>query len=332
MDLRAAHRPAQCRSGAGRNHRRAALGDGPRRGAPRPESRGALPSQVLSLVPGAPGFRQGHDRRLPGQRGSRRGAFARQRPPGAACHARRDRIGSLSTCRAMGAPTESTRKRDMEMTKRTSRIALLACAAFASLGLVFAVSPAAAKTKAKKKTVTKTATFNQCVSTASPIDDPESALASAAIPVSVPNFKGGVQDGVVTAITSAGVRLTHTSDGDLVITLVSPGGKVIPLAIGEGSSGDGYGTGATSCSGSLVQFGDSFTTPISTPGNTGNNPITGSFLPEQPLNQTLGGPARGNWILLVADEAQADVGSLDAFSLNFTYSYKAQVKKKKGKK
>jgi subtilisin-like proprotein convertase family protein len=216
------------------------------------------------------------------------------------------------------------------MFKDYGRVAL-ACGLVASLGLLVGVSPAAAK--AKKKTVTKTATFNQCVSTTSPISDPESALASAVLPVSVPNFKGGVQDGVVTAVTSAGVRLTHTSDGDLVLTLVSPGGKVIPLAIGEGSSGDGYGTGATSCSGSLVHFGDSFTTPISTPGNTGNNPITGSFVPEQPLNQTLGGPARGNWILLVADEAQADIGSLDAFSLNFTYSYKAQVKKKKkGKK
>jgi len=214
------------------------------------------------------------------------------------------------------------------MSKRTSRIALLACAAFASLGLVAAVSPAAAKTKAKKKTVTKTATFNQCVSTASPIDDPESALASAVIPVSVPNFKGGVQDGVVTAITSAGVRLSHTSDGDLVITLVSPGGKVIPLAIGEGSSGNGYGTGATSCSGLPALFGDSFATSITAPGNTGDDPVSGSFKPEQPLNQTLGGPARGNWVLLVADEAGADFGSLDAFSLNFTYSYKAQVKKK----
>jgi subtilisin-like proprotein convertase family protein len=203
---------------------------------------------------------------------------------------------------------------------------VLACAGLASLGLLMGASPAAAK--AKKKTVNKTATFNQCVSSASPIQDPESPLASAVIPVSVPSFKGALQDGAVTAITSAGTRITHTSDGDLVVTLVSPGGKVIPLAVGEGTSGDGFGSGATSCSGSLAQFGDGFTTPITSPGNTGDNPITGSFKPEQPLNQVLGGPARGNWVLLVADEATVDTGSLDAFSLNITYTYKAQVKKK----
>jgi subtilisin-like proprotein convertase family protein len=210
---------------------------------------------------------------------------------------------------------------------RFARLAVLACASIASLGLL--VGPATAAAKSKKKTVTKTATFSQCVNTQSPINDPVSALASAVIPVSVPNFKGGVQDGAVTAITSAGTRITHTSDGDLVLTLVSPGGKVIPLATGRGGGGDGYGTGSTSCSGSLVQFGDAFTTPISTPGNTGNNPITGSFKPEQPLNQVVGGPARGSWVLLVADEFTVDIGSINAFSLNFTYSYKAQVKKKK---
>jgi subtilisin-like proprotein convertase family protein len=209
---------------------------------------------------------------------------------------------------------------------RSVRMTVLACAGLASLGLLMGASPAAAK--AKKKTVNKTATFNQCVSSASPIQDPESPLASAVIPVSVPSFKGALQDGAVTAITSAGTRITHTSDGDLVVTLVSPGGKVIPLAVGEGTSGDGFGSGATSCSGSLAQFGDGFTTPITSPGNTGDNPITGSFKPEQPLNQVLGGPARGNWVLLVADEATVDTGSLDAFSLNITYTYKAQVKKK----
>jgi subtilisin-like proprotein convertase family protein len=210
--------------------------------------------------------------------------------------------------------------------KRFVRLAVLVCAGLASLGLVIGASPAAAK--AKKKTVNKTATFNQCVSSASPIQDPESPLASAVIPVSVPSFKGALQDGAVTAITSAGTRITHTSDGDLVLTLVSPGGKVIPLAVGEGTSGNGFGSGAQSCSGSLAQFGDGFTTPITSPGNTGDNPITGSFKPEQPLNQVLGGPARGNWVLLVADEADVDTGSLDAFSLNITYTYKAQVKKK----
>jgi subtilisin-like proprotein convertase family protein len=198
------------------------------------------------------------------------------------------------------------------------------------------VGPATAAAKAKKKTVTKTATFSQCVSTSSPILDPPDSTqngttASASLAVAVPKFKGKPQDGVVTSITSAGVRITHTADGDLYLNLVSPGGKVIPLASERGGGGDGYGTGATSCSGSLVLFGDVFPTPIRTPGNTGNDPVVGSFKPEQPLSVVNGGPARGFWTVLVTDAAGADEGSLDAFSLNLTYTYKARVKVKKKK-
>ncbi len=215
------------------------------------------------------------------------------------------------------------------ITKRSARIAVLACASVASLGLI--VGPASAAAKTKKKTVTRTAAFSQCANVASPIPDVGGPFGSAVIPVSVPNFKGGVQDGTVTAITSAGVRITHTFDGDLILTLVSPGGRVVQLANRRGIAGDGYGSGAASCSGSLVLFGDGFPTPISTPGNTVQNPIVGSFKPEQPLSLVVGGPARGSWVLLVADVAGGDTGAINAVSLNFTYSYQARVKVKKKK-
>jgi subtilisin-like proprotein convertase family protein len=220
---------------------------------------------------------------------------------------------------------------------RSARVALLACAGVASLGLLVGPATASAK-KVKKRTVTRTATFNQCVSLATPIPDrgantttPGVAYASAVLPVTVPNFKGAAQDGVVTAFTTAGVRITHTFDADLDLFLVSPGGKVVDLANNRGLDGDGYGTGATSCAGSLVLFGDTFGTSIVTPGNTGQNPITGSFKPEQPLSTFQGGPARGNWVLIAVDTANADTGTLNAFSLNFTYNFLAQVKAKKKK-
>jgi len=212
--------------------------------------------------------------------------------------------------------------------KRSTRMALLACASVASLGLL--VGPASATAKAKKKTVTKTAVVNQCVNASGALANDPLPIATAVLPVTVPTFKGGAQDGVVTSITSAGVRLTHTSDSDLVLSLLSPGGKVVQLATARGGSGDGFGTGATNCGGSLALFGDGFSTPIST-SNPGNNPITGSFEPEQPLNAVVGGPARGSWFLVAADEVDVDAGTLDAFSLNFTYTYKARVKVKKKK-
>jgi subtilisin-like proprotein convertase family protein len=222
------------------------------------------------------------------------------------------------------------------ITKRSARAALLACACVASLGLIAGVAPAAAKKKVKKRTVTRTATLNQCVSVASPInsnDAPGGSTSGVAnIPVTIPNYKGLPQDGAITAVTSAGVRITHTFDEDLALVLVSPGAHTVPLALSRGENGDGYGSGATNCGGSLVQFADAFGAPISTPGNTGDNPVEGSFKPELPLGSLTGTQARGNWQLIVTDGAGGDDGSLDAFSLNVTYTYKALVKVKKKKK
>jgi len=217
--------------------------------------------------------------------------------------------------------------------KAVARIGLLSSLAIAALGLGVGITPAVAKTK--KKTVTKTATFNQCANVASPITDPAIGIApaSAVIPVTVPNFKGGVQDGAVTSVTSVGLRITHTFAGDLQIVLISPGGKVLPLSLERGQRADGFGTGAGSCAGTLALFTNTGS-PIAG-ANVGDtdDPLSGPFTPEQPLGALAAGPARGFWTLLVTDTAGGDEGTLQAFSLNFTYSYKAQVKvKKKTKK
>ena len=227
---------------------------------------------------------------------------------------------------------------------RWARLVVLACVAASVSGLVALPSTAAAKKR--------TGTFNQCLSTALPIPDGPPAgsnaanpVASLALAVRIPKYKGKHQNGVVTAFGSAGVRISHGDDGDLALFLVSPGGRAIALATyrddstnrdseGEPSpSGDGYGQGAMSCSGSLVQFGDGFSRSITMPGNTGlDTPITGSFTPEQPLSTFVGGPASGFWTLIVQDVQGGDVGQINAFSLSFTYEYKAKAKKKKHKK
>jgi hypothetical protein len=219
--------------------------------------------------------------------------------------------------------------------KHWNRGVLLAC-----LGSVALALPAAAPAKTKK------ATFDQCVSAAVAIPDgppPGSAApnpaASFAVPVKVPRFKGRTQDGVITGFHSAGVRITHTDDGDLALFLVSPGGRAVALATyrdqstnldEEGMpspSGDGYGSGAPSCAGSQVRFGDSFPTSIATPGNTGlDAPIAGSFTAEQPLSTFVGGPARGFWTLIVQDAQFLDIGQINALSLNFTYRFKVRKK------
>jgi subtilisin-like proprotein convertase family protein len=218
------------------------------------------------------------------------------------------------------------------MTKRRFvKLATIGCASAASLALSLGVSPASAKT------VTKTATFNQCVNFAVPIVDPvQSKLTAdvANVPVTVPNFKKKRQDGVVTAFSNVGVRISHTDDGDISFMLISPAGKAAVLSSqnddSSNSSGDGYGNGPASCAGGLVSFGDAFTTSITSPGNGGADaPIVGSFKPEQPLSAFAGGPARGVWTLLVLDFVGGDPGSINGVSLNFTYQYKALKKRKK---
>jgi subtilisin-like proprotein convertase family protein len=209
--------------------------------------------------------------------------------------------------------------------KRSARAAVLACAGLATLGLVAGAAPAAAKTK------TKTATFNQCVSGAAPILD---RLAnSLSLNVAVPKNGKKPQNGTVTAFQSAAVRITHTYTGDLDVVLVSPAGRAVPLAIERGSSSEGYGSGAPDCTGGLVSFSDAFALPASEiDNNNTSNPVTGQYKPEQPLSAFVGGPAKGLWTLAVHDCCNEDVGSINALALNFTYTYKAPAKKKKGGK
>lgn len=225
--------------------------------------------------------------------------------------------------------------------KRSAQVAALACAGCVAVCLFALPATASAKTK--------TAQFTKCVNMAVPIPDgppPDTTatnpVASFAMFVNTPKFKGRPQDGTITAFHSAGVRISHSDDGDLALFLVSPGGRAVALATyrdqsnnvddeGEPSpSGDGYGTGPSNCSGSRVDFGDRFPTSIATPGNTGlDTPITGAFSPEQPLSAFVGGPARGFWTLVAQDIQFQDVGQIDALSLSFTYAYKAKKKKRK---
>jgi subtilisin-like proprotein convertase family protein len=209
------------------------------------------------------------------------------------------------------------------MSKRLSWLGVVGLALVAILAV--GASPAVAK-KAKKKTVTLTAQFNQCVNVAVPYN--ESTLpAVAQIPVTIPAYRGLPQDGAVTAVTSVGVRASHTFVSDNVITLVSPSGRLINLFNRRDNGGDNFGAGATSCSGTQTLFSDTAGTAIA----AGAPPYAGSFRPEQPLSGLNGSQARGVWTLLIADQAAGDSGTLHAFSLNFTYSYLAEVKKKKKK-
>ena len=219
--------------------------------------------------------------------------------------------------------------------KRLVRAALLVCASAAALGMLVGASSATAK-KPKTKTVTKTATVTQCANTSVAIPDNESSdgyvAVGAPVNFTVPKIKGKPQDGVVTAVNSLGVRITHTFAGDIGLFLVSPSGKAINLTIGDGGARDGYGTGPASCGGTLFQFADTGADSIVDVPGSSEEPLTGTFRPFQPLSLLAGGAARGNWTLVAFDDSSGDVGSINAVSVNLTYTYLTAVKKPKKKK
>lgn len=97
--------------------------------------------------------------------------------------------------------------------------------------------------------------------------------------------------------------LLHTYDGDLVLRITSPEGSTIILANRRGGMGDNY---------TNTLFDDSAVTPIS----SGSAPFTGSFIPEEPLAVTNDQSMAGVWTLNVADLASADIGTLQAWSLD----------------
>ncbi len=107
------------------------------------------------------------------------------------------------------------------------------------------------------------------------------------------------------SITDLNVRIgsiTHTFDGDLVISLTGPDSTTVTLSNRRGSSGDNF---------TNTVFDDEAATAIS----TGAAPFNGSFRPEAPLSAFDGKSANGTWTLKVVDVASDDTGTINAWGL-----------------
>jgi subtilisin-like proprotein convertase family protein len=211
----------------------------------------------------------------------------------------------------------------VHMKNRLSRLGILLLAVIAIFAV--AASPATAKKKPKVKTVTRTVSgsFSQCRNLSEPVLDHTSHLVQFTVPAPA---GANPAAGAVTNVSSVGVRVTHTNDPDLVLTLISPGGRVVPLFLGR--NGEDLGSGAADCGGTLTTFTDVATTAI----GDGVEPFNGSFKPESPLSAFNGGAASGIWTVLIVDSLGGDVGTIHAVSLNLAYQHSVKVKVKKKKK
>jgi subtilisin-like proprotein convertase family protein len=99
-------------------------------------------------------------------------------------------------------------------------------------------------------------------------------------------------------------HITHTYDGDLTLTLVSPDGRAVKLVGAKGGNGQDFVD---------TVFDDSAASPIRT---TTPAPFTGTFRPAQPLSAMDGAPLAGDWQLKITDGSFGNIGSIDAWGVD----------------
>jgi subtilisin-like proprotein convertase family protein len=142
-----------------------------------------------------------------------------------------------------------------------------------------------------------------------PIPDNNATGASSSVTVS-----GIVPSTLATnSVAKVKVNITHTYDGDLTVSLISPSGNTILLSNRRGGGGNNF---------TNTEFVATGGTAI----GSGSPPFTGLYIPDQPFSN-LTGLANGTWTLKVVDLAGTDVGTIDNWTLSInntapaTYSY-----------
>ena len=108
-----------------------------------------------------------------------------------------------------------------------------------------------------------------------------------------------------------GTFITHTFNADLDITLTSPAGTVVTITTDNGAGNDNVfnGTG----------WDDSAGTPV-TDFVFANNVVAANLVVEEALAAFQGENPNGTWTLTITDDLEADVGTLNSWSLEFATS------------
>lgn len=145
------------------------------------------------------------------------------------------------------------------------------------------------------------------------ISTPIPDLTTVDIPISVP--ADSVSNKNIVADTRVRVRLDHTFDSDLSLSLISPTGVVVKLSERRGGSLANYGSGSNSCSGTFTEFRNDASTPI----GAGVPPFAGAFRPEEGLDKFTGIPRNGTWKLHISDQAGGDVGTVGCVNLDIDH-------------
>ncbi len=141
---------------------------------------------------------------------------------------------------------------------------------------------------------------------------PETAGSSLENEISNVDLGAGFENARITDV-NLHVRIDHTADQDLDISLIHDGVTVL-VSRDNGGDGNDYGTGA-GCDGTLTEFDDSATTATS----DGAAPFGGSFRPDSSLGAFDGKLAEGDWNLKIVDDSDnLEVGTLVCWKLEIT--------------
>ncbi len=111
--------------------------------------------------------------------------------------------------------------------------------------------------------------------------------------------------------------INHTWVGDLIVTLTAPDGTTSAAIIDRpGFTGTGFG-----CSGNdiLATLDDEAATAVEDECAGSVPTIAGSFIPNEALSVFDGMSTLGTWTLNVSDNGGGDTGTLNAWTLNYSY-------------
>ena len=97
-------------------------------------------------------------------------------------------------------------------------------------------------------------------------------------------------------------NITHTFEGDLVVNLTPPAASAVSLVNRIGVGGDNF-------------VNTTLSSLAANPVTAGVSPFTGIFAPQGSFAPAIGTAANGNWTIYVEDQAGADIGTLDSWSL-----------------
>ena len=146
------------------------------------------------------------------------------------------------------------------------------------------------------------------------------AIGAGAPPIVVSSTINVAGAGTYLFDVDATTGITHTFPGDLDVTIQSPAGTVVTLTTDNGGTNDNVFNGTV---------WDDDANPAGQVPYTNNNGMAGDhaylnltlaslLAPEEGLGAFIGEDPNGTWTITISDDATADGGSLDSWSLQLT--------------